>query len=138
MQRPATRMHEVRLAQAAVALAACVPVLAGGAGIVLGDALLGTPAGANPALDSHVRYLSGLLLGIGLAFWSTVPALPRHHRRFALLTAIVVLGGLARLAALPAQGWPGAPMAAALLMELVVTPLLFLWQRRIAHGAANG
>ena len=137
MQHPPARMRAVRLAQAAVALAACVPVVAGGAGIVLGEALLGTPAGANPALDSHVRYLSGLLLGIGLAFWSTVPALPLHHRRFALLTAIVVLGGLARLVALPAQGWPGAPMAAALVMELVVTPLLFVWQRRIARSAGN-
>lgn len=137
MQRPAAMMREMRLAQAAVALAACVPVLAGGAGMVLGDALLGTPAGANTALDSHVRYLSGLLLGIGLAFWSTVPALPRHRARFALLTGFVVLGGLARLFALPSQGWPGGPMIAALAMELVVTPLLFVWQRRLARLAGN-
>ncbi len=137
MQHPAAILREKRLAQAAVALAACVPVLAGGAGIVLGDALLGTSAGANPALDSHVRYLSGLLLGVGLAFWASVPALPRHRARFALLTAFVVLGGLARLFALPSQGWPGGPMVAALAMELVVTPLLFAWQRRLARLAGN-
>ena len=125
MQHPAAILREKRLAQAAVALAACVPVLAGGAGIVLGDALLGTSAGANPALDSHVRYLSGLLLGVGLAFWASVPALPRHRARFALLTAFVVLGGLARLfassvqAKLPGHGindplfiQPARPMSA--------------------------
>jgi molybdopterin biosynthesis enzyme len=44
----------------------------------------------------------------------------------------VVLGGLARLLALPSQGWPGSAMSAALAMELVVTPLLCLWQDRVA------
>jgi hypothetical protein len=84
------------------------------------------------AADSHFRYLSGLLLAIGLGFWSTIPNLPLHAPRFRLLTAIVVLGGLARLLALPLQGWPGSAMSAALVMELVVTPLLCLWQGRVA------
>ncbi|MFC3002126.1 DUF4345 domain-containing protein [Falsiroseomonas tokyonensis] len=122
----------------AVGLGGCVPVFAGLAGVVLGPGMLGPGmlAGGAPGLDaagdSHFRYLSGLLLGIGLGFWSTIPALPRRGARFRLLTAIVVLGGLARLAALPLQGWPGWPMVAALGMELVVTPLLCLFQARFA------
>lgn len=119
-----------------MALGGCVPVFAGLAGILLGPRIAGSvlPAGMvwDAALDSHFRYLSGLLLGIGLGFWSTIPALPARTARFRLLSAIVVLGGLARLAALPGQGWPGGPMAAALVMELVVTPLLCLWQWRLA------
>jgi hypothetical protein len=115
----------------AVALGGCVPVAAGLAGVILGPAMLdGHPTDA--AADSHFRYLSGLLLAIGLGFWSTIPALPRRTARFRLLTALVLTGGLARLAALPDQGWPGLPMAAALVMELVVTPLLCLWQARVA------
>jgi len=114
-----------------------VPVFAGTAGLVLGPQMASAGLGADwdAALDSHFRYLSGLLLGIGLGFWSTIPALPSRTARFRLLTAIVVLGGLARLAALPGQGWPGGPMAAALVMELVVTPLLCLWQARVAREA---
>lgn len=116
-----------------------MPVLAGGAGVLLGPLLVaGLPGDA--AADSHFRYLSGLLLGIGLGFWSTIPALPRQTPRFRVLTAVVVLGGLARLLALPVQGWPGAPMGAALVMELGVTPLLCLWQGRVAalHRTGRG
>ncbi len=125
---------ELRLAQGAVALAGCVPVLAGGAGILLGPAMTG--AASDAASDSHFRYLSGLLLGLGLAFWTCIPGLPQQTRRFRLLSAIVVLGGVARLLALPLQGWPGPPMAAALVMELAIVPLLCLWQARLARLAA--
>ncbi|MGX9965095.1 DUF4345 domain-containing protein [Roseomonas sp. F4] len=121
----------MKLLRLAVALGGCVPVFAGGAGVLLGPGMIGIGA-ADAAADSHFRYLSGLLLAIGLGFWSTIPALPHRTARFRLLTVIVVLGGLARLAALPGQGWPGLPMGAALGMELLVTPLLCLWQARIA------
>ncbi|WP_439594943.1 DUF4345 domain-containing protein [Falsiroseomonas sp.] len=124
----------------AVALGGCVPVGAGLGGVLLGPGFVeagfvgagNLPGAADAAADSHFRYLSGLLLGIGLGFWSTIPALPHRTARFRLLTAIVVLGGLGRAAALPLQGWPGWPMAAALMMELGVTPLLCLFQARFA------
>ena len=45
---------------------------------------------------THLGYLSGLLLGIGLGFWSLVPGIERQGRAFSLLAAIVVVGGLAR------------------------------------------
>ena len=114
----------------AVALGGIVPVSAGLAGVLAGPAMVGGLAGATDA-DSHFRYLSGLLLGIGLGFWSTIPNPLRHCGRFRLLTAIVVLGGLGRLLRLVLQGPPGAPMLAALGMELVVTPMLCLWQSRL-------
>ena len=122
---------EIRLAQAVVVLAGCVPVLAGGAGVLLGTGKAGVDGAV--ALDSHYRYLSGLLLGIGLTFWCSVPARPVQGDRFKLLTVIVVLGGLGRLLALPLLGWSGPLMFAALTMELVVTPLLCLLQARIAR-----
>ena len=118
----------------AVALGGIVPVSAGLAGMLFGPAMVGgLPGGADA--DSHLRYLSGLLLGIGLGFWSTIPDPLRHGGRFRLLTAIVVLGGLGRLLGLALQGPPGPPMLAALVMELVVTPLLCLWHFRLAAAA---
>ena len=89
-------------------------------------------------LDSHFRYLSGLLLGIGLAFWSTIPGIERKGRMFQLLTAIVFIGGLARLYGVLIDGWPGAPMIGGLAMELVVTPLLCLWQALLARRKFAG
>lgn len=124
----------------AIGLGGLVPVSAGLAGVLLGTAmfapLLAAMPSAEAAADSHIRYLSGLLLGLGLGFWSTLPDPARHTARFRLLTAIVVLGGLARLLGLVLHGNPGGPMLAALGMELVVTPLLCLWQGRLAGSRA--
>jgi Domain of unknown function (DUF4345) len=120
-----------RALQIAVAVAGIVPVAAGLAGMVLGSSLVEDASGSAD-LDSHFRYLSGLLLGIGLAFWSTIPGIERKGQLFRLLTAFVVLGGLGRLASIFFYDLPEDPMLAALVMELAVTPLLCFWQSRIA------
>ena len=83
-------------------------------------------------LDSRFRYLSGLLLAIGLGFASTIPSIEAHGGRFRLLTCIVVAGGMARLWSLLSVGSPSPVMLAALAMELLVTPGLAVWQIRIA------
>jgi hypothetical protein len=135
-RQPVTRF-ERRAFQAAVLAAGLVPVVAGLGGVMLGVGLLGAATtGDAIALDSHVRYLSGLLLGVGLAFWATVPAPEIHTARYRLLTGIVFLGGLARLGGALALAAPPAPMLFGLVMELVVTPALCLWQGRIARGRA--
>ena len=87
--------------------------------------------GTTAAFDSHYRYLSGLLLGLGLAFWSVVPDLGRRSPLLGVLTLIVFAGGLCRLYALAVRGDPGV-MGLALVMELIVTPALFGWHRRVA------
>jgi hypothetical protein len=120
-----------QLLQGAVALAAAVPVAAGLAGVAAGA------PGEGAAFDSHYRYLSGLLLGIGLTFWSLIPRIERSGALFRALTLIVVAGGLARLYALWARGDPGV-MGLALVMELAVTPALCLWQARIAEAGPEG
>ena len=84
-------------------------------------------------LGSHFRYLSGLLLGIGIAFAAAIPSVERRSALFAVLSFVVVIGGLARLAALLVHGGPGTAHVLALGMELGVVPLLFLWQRRVAR-----
>jgi hypothetical protein len=126
---------ERTLLQIAVTVAALVPISAGFAGAVLGASFLGWLDDATfdgRALDSHLRYLSALLFGIGVGFITTVPDIERHRRRFALLTAIVFVGGLARLAGLAVSGVPHRGMLFGLGMELIVTPLLWAWQRRVA------
>jgi hypothetical protein len=132
---------ERTLLQIAVTVAALVPISAGFAGAVLGASFLGwldDTTFDGRALDSHIRYLSALLFGIGVAFMSTVPDIERHRRRFALLTAIVLGGGLARLAGLAVSGVPHRGMLFGLGMELVVTPLLWAWQRRLAAKCEQG
>jgi len=112
----------------AIRVAALVPMLAGAAGAVGGTGFLGGAAG--PAIDSHLRYLSGVLLGIGLLAWWCAAALPRRAPVLQALCAIVTLGGIARLAGLALAGVPPWPHVLALGMELGVVPLLWLCVRR--------
>jgi hypothetical protein len=118
--------------QVAVALFAIVPVGAGLAGILRGPAMVDALA-STVAEDSHFRYLSGLLLAIGVAWWSVLPGIERHGTRIRLLAALVVSGGLARLASLIVTGIPAWPMLGALAMELAVTPAIAIWQARVAR-----
>ena len=119
-----------RALQAAVAIAGLVPVAAGLAGALQPGwlALAGPPSALT-----HAAYLSGVLLGIGLGFWSAIPRIETHGTRFALLTAIVMAGGLARLAAALRLGIFTPSVTLPLVMELGVTPALFFWQRHVAR-----
>ena len=132
-----TPAHERRWLQLAIALGGFVPVGAGLQGALLGAAMTGEGGMPGVSLDSHVRYLSGLLLGIGLAFWEAIPTIEKRTARVRLLTAIVALGGLMRLIGILLVGPPGGAMLFGLSMELVVTPLLCLWQARIARRYAS-
>ncbi len=124
---------EKRALQIVVAIGSLVPIGAGSAGILLGPRLVGSASIGAGDLDSHFRYLSGLLLAVGLGFLSTIPRIETHGGRFRLLTGIVVVGGIGRLASLLATGLPSSMMIAALGMELLVAPGLAIWQSRVAH-----
>jgi hypothetical protein len=124
---------ERRLLQAAILLACLVPLLAGGSGVLGGPAMLrGIDSGAAPIdLDSHFRYLSGLLLGFGLVFLLCVPTIEKHTTLFRAFGLIVVVGGLARLYSALTLGLPGPGHIFGLFMELGTVPLLVLWQGRV-------
>jgi len=97
--------------------------------------MLGGLHGGSAGLMSQERYLFGLLLGIGLTFWSTVPAIETRTTTFRLLTVIVVVGGLCRLLGVALGDGLSGAVVGPLVLELAVTPLLCLWQARIARTA---
>jgi hypothetical protein len=129
------RDTERRLLQGVVILACVVPLLTGGAGVIKGPAMLAgmDPGEAGRDLDSHFRYLSGLLLGLGIGFLFCVPAIERRTAVFRVLGLLVVIGGLARLYSALALGFPGSGHIFGLAMELGTVPLLLLWQSRVAR-----
>ena len=122
-----------RLLQAAVAAACIVPLATGISSLAEGPAFIRGVEDTVPVdLDSHFRYLSGLLLGLGLAFASCIPRIERRTAPFQALGFIVVVGALGRLLSLLLAGTPGTGHLFGLAMELAVVPLLMLWQRRLA------
>lgn len=135
-----TKERERKLLQQSVAIVAAIPVATGLYGVLFGQALTGDAVSISA--ESHFRFMSGLLLGIGLCFWSTLPGIETSTGRFRLLTLLIVIGGLGRLMGLGLTGLPSLFMIGGLIVELVVAPVLCLWQTRVAnlyaeeHGVA--
>jgi Domain of unknown function (DUF4345) len=127
--------RERKLLQQAVGLGAIIPIGVGLYGVLFGQSLTGDTVSISA--ESHFRYLSGLLLAIGLCFWSTIPEIEAKTGRFRLLTLLVVIGGLGRLLGLALTGLPSLLMLGGLFVELIATPLLCLWQTRIANRYAE-
>jgi hypothetical protein len=123
-----------RLLQIAVAVLCLVPLTASLSGILSGPSAVGVYASDNPDLDSHFRYLSGIFLGLALGFLSCIPNIERKGERFKLLTACVVLGGLARLLSLVVIGQPSTLHLIGLALELGVVPALAFWQGRLSRA----
>ena len=133
-----THSAERRALQCAVALACFLPLFAGALGIWFSATFIDGVERPFPTdLDSHFRYLSGLLLGIGLVFAASIPRIETRTAIFRALGAIIIAGGLARLLSLVETGPPTAGHLFGLCMELVVAPLLVLWQGRVARRHAE-
>lgn len=130
-------MTEKRALQIAVLIACLVPFVAGGGGMIGGQATFACHLPFLADLDSHLRYLSGLLFAIGLGFLSCVPGIERKGERMTLLSGIVLIGGLARLTGVAIHGLPGPGHIFGLVMECGVVPALWLWQRRVAARLAE-
>ncbi|GAA0302379.1 hypothetical protein GCM10009087_10200 [Sphingomonas oligophenolica] len=125
-------LAEKRALQAVVAIACLVPLITGGQSILHGPAFLGHPPVIPIDLDSHFRYVSGIFFAVGVAFASCVPGIEAKGPRFRLLGALVIVGGLSRVGSLIAVGVPSKGHLFAFAMELVVVPLLLLWQAAFA------
>jgi hypothetical protein len=126
---------ERRLLQAAVGLGCLSPFWFGLKGMIEGPAMLSgvEPGGVAADLLSHYRYLSGLFFGLGLVLASCVPRIEAHTKRLRWAAGAIVLGGLARLGGLAMGDAPSQAHHVALAAELGLTPLLVLWQARVAR-----
>ena len=121
--------------QVAVAVLALIPTVTGLAGILLGPDFLRLDPLWPADLDSHFRFLSGVFLGVGLGFYTCIPDIEAKTDRARLLGGLIILGGLARLYSLLVHGAPSTGHLLGLGMELVVVPLLLVWQARLAQAA---
>ncbi|WP_053722234.1 DUF4345 domain-containing protein [Saccharothrix sp. NRRL B-16348] len=101
--------------------------------VVLGPSVLlpGSPR-PEPTLDSNYRFFAAMWLAIGVALLSVVPRVREATTVLRFVSAAVFVGGLARIASWLAVGQPHALMLVLLAIELIVPPVLVLWQRRLA------
>jgi hypothetical protein len=127
------RAVERKLLQIAFALAGLALVGFGFAGVFFGANFL--DLSGNVVMDSYIRFLKGMLLAIGLIYWSSIPDIERHGERISLVTCILVLGAVPRLMAVIGHGVPTIGILISLAGELIAAPLLWLWQHRVAGAA---
>jgi hypothetical protein len=124
---------ERRLLQIAVAVAGLIGVVLGLTGVLFGT--MHADLSGDVVLDSYVRFGKGVLLAIGLIYWSSIPQIERHGDRIALITLILVSGSLSRLFSLAGHGVPTLGIISNLIAGLVFVPLVWLWQRHVASRA---
>ncbi|MFN3225615.1 MAG: DUF4345 domain-containing protein [Hyphomicrobiales bacterium] len=111
-----------------VAVLALIPISAGAAGVVYGLSFPGFDVSvANPDSQSHFRFLSGIFLAMGLAYWSVALEIGNWLQRFQLLATVTFIGGLARLVSLASDSAPSIGHQIGLGMELIAVPLFLFW-----------
>lgn len=123
-------------------LTGAMDVIAG----VAGQANIGVGAAASapfdPVLDSQVRFLGAVWLGLGAIQLVCLGDLRRYGVMLQLCFAILVLGGIGRVLSLlqlgqPASGTGPAFIAVALVIELVLVPLAWITFRRTTRAGKH-
>ncbi len=124
------------------ALLSLIALLTGAMDVIVGvagQANIGVGAAAaaplDPVLDSQVRFLGAVWLGLGAVQLFCLGDLRRYGAILQLCFAIVVLGGIGRVLSLiqvgqPTSGTGPSFILVALAIELVLVPLAWLTFRR--------
>ena len=127
-----------RLLQIVNLLLAVMTVGLAGASLLFGgDSPIYAPAEIPtlPALDSNLRFMGGMGLGLGAALIWITPDIEQHTTVFRVMWIAALLGGLGRLLSAGLVGMPPLPMLIFTLIEVPGVPLLIYWQARVARAA---
>lgn len=100
------------------------------------DFLAITDPQAFAAQDSHVRFLGGLWLGVGLLLAVAAWRLRALKPAVQVVLALIVVGGLARFSALRPDVLFGPQIVGSFLAEVALMPLLLLWSTKVARRVA--
>ena len=130
-------MNNKRALQIVSALMGTVPVITGLVQMMgIHDPLyasLNLPADAT--LDSNMRFLAGVWLGLGLASWWLVPRITEQTVLFRVLWLMIFLGGIGRLVSMASVGLPLTPFIAFTALEVLGAPLFVYWQHRVVQNS---
>jgi len=85
----------------------------------------------NIALDSNLRFFSGVWLGLGIALFAILRRIEEHGAVFRVLWGAIFVGGMGRLLSFIDVGMPPAPFVAVLVLEIVGAPLFVWWHHRL-------
>jgi hypothetical protein len=92
-----------KLLQITLAILGAIPILAGGLTVlqgvhaldIFGVSFSDSTAG-NVILDSEMRFLSAIWMGIGMMVYAIIPTIEKQTLIFRLIMAAIILGGVGR------------------------------------------
>ena len=118
---------------------AILTVFVGGASLLLGadSPIYRDELPVLPALDSNLRFLGGLGVGLGVALLWITPAIEKHMTIFRILWLCALAGGIGRVISAIVVGLPPAPVLAFTAIEVPGVPVLIYWQAKVANRAAQ-
>jgi hypothetical protein len=123
--------------QVVLAVLGMVAVASGLYGMLAGPAALPGAGPVDATVDSEYRFTNAFWFTAGLAVWWSVTRIDRATMVLRVTLGAAFLGGLARLLAVAVSGWPHPVFLGALGVELVLVPVLVLWQAKVASVAAG-
>jgi hypothetical protein len=125
---------ERRLLQISLGIIGLVAITFGLTGVLFGTSLSGVRLGVT--MEGYVRFIKGVLIAVGLIYWSAIPQIEKRSERISTVTFILMFGAAARLMAVIGHGFPTVGLVISLIGELVIVPLIWLWHRHLVRRSA--
>lgn len=82
-------------------------------------------------LDSDLRFLGGVWLGLGITVLATVREVEKHFALYRILWGMIFLGGIGRLISMFVIGLPPVPFIGFTVLEIVGAPIFVYWHKQI-------
>jgi len=110
-----------------------IPLYFAVTGMFGGAAASNSGVAVSAELDNQFRYLSAYYLSLFFLIWWVLGDIDRRGAVLAWLILAIFIGGLARLFSHLHVG-PSQPMQIIGMILELGSPILILWQRKIAHS----
>lgn len=131
------KRHSRKLLQISLGICALVPIFTG---------LLGMAGNNNPIyleaerpvgllLDSYLRFLNGLSVGIGVCTLFIIPDIKRRSAELRMICFAIFVGAIGRFLSVASYGFAPFPYNIFPFLEVALPPLFVFWQSKIAGNA---